>query len=349
LTIASRPVPTGPVPRTPAARTPGPATPAPEAAAHAAVAPVRAEIAAHADWSADPRKRWASLARRGNDGGWVVLAPRPVGDPAALLAGLLRDGGAAALGLDLPLGVPRGWAAGRAEAGFPALLRALPEASPFWRVADDLGAVSASAPFYPRRGVRGMTRASHAAALGLEGPAALMRLCDRATAARPAGAPPFWTLGANQTGKAAITAWRDWLGPALRAGAPIALWPFDGGLRALLRPGRAVLAEVYPAEAMRQVGVALRGSKRRRADRLGALPSLRRAMARLGAVPDAAAEAALRDGFGDDAAGEDRFDSLVGLLGMLAVLDGARADFVPDDPWVRRWEGWVLGQDELPR
>ena len=85
----------------------------------------------------------------------------------------------------------------------------------------------------------------------------LSRWCDRATAERPAGAPLFWTLGANQSGKAAITAWRDWIVPALgahgrnpgRRNRPIRLWPFEGGLHALLAPGVAVLAEVYPAEA----------------------------------------------------------------------------------------------------
>src|SRR3712207_211963 len=56
-----------------------------------------------------------------------------------------------------------------------------------------------------------------------------------------------------------------------------------------------------------------------------------------------------RSGFGADAAGEDRFDSVIGLLGLVGVLDGARPDFVPADPWIRRWEGWVLGQTALPR
>ena len=114
-----------------------------------------------------------------------------------------------------------------------------------WRPRPDFFAVSAgletvgpARPFYPARGVRGMTRAAHAAALGFAGPAGLSRWCDRATAERPAGAPLFWTLGANQSGKAAISAWRDWLVPALAAGAPIRLWPFEGGLHALLAPGR---------------------------------------------------------------------------------------------------------------
>jgi hypothetical protein len=39
----------------------------------------------------------------------------------------------------------------------------------------------------------------------------------------------------------------------------------------------------------------------------------------------------------------------VGLLGFTGVLDGARPDFVPDDPWVRRREGRVLGRTTLPR
>jgi hypothetical protein len=54
-------------------------------------------------------------------------------------------------------------------------------------------------------------------------------------------------------------------------------------------------------------------------------------------------------GFGAESAGEDRLDCVLGLLCMVAVIDGRRADFVPADDMVRRWEGWVLGQRELPR
>jgi hypothetical protein len=193
-----------------------------------------------------------------------------------------------------------------------------------------------------------MTRAAHAAALGLPGGAdALHRACDRATAERPAGAPPFWTLGANQSGKAAIHAWREVLIPALHGGGaapPVALWPFNGPFRALLRPGTVAVAECYPAEAMRQLGIRPLGSKRRHADRLALVPALRAAMAVLGAGPDDALDALMRDGFGADAAGEDRFDCVLGALGTLAVIEGRRTDEAPDDPWIRRWEGWVLGQ-----
>ncbi|WP_235924933.1 hypothetical protein [Roseomonas harenae] len=193
-----------------------------------------------------------------------------------------------------------------------------------------------------------MTRAAHATALGFTGPEHLSRLCDRATAERPAGAPLFWTLGANQTGKAAITAWRDWLAPALAAGAPLRLWPFEGGLHALLAPGTATLAETYPTEAMRQLGIHLPGSKRAQVARRAAAPSIRAAMARLQVQPSRTLQSAIEAGFGPDAAGEDRFDSLLGLLCVISVLDGARPDFIPDDPWIRSWEGWVLGQTALP-
>jgi hypothetical protein len=303
-------------------------------------------IAAHADWSKDPRKRWVAVARR-EGRGWRALAPRPVGDPAALAAALIAEG-PATLGLDLPLGLPRGLAAGRREPGFPAFLAGLAARPGFFEVNDSLATVSPERPFYPARPARGMTRAEHAAALGLDGPDALNRACDRATRLRPAGAPLLWTLGPNQSGRAAIAAWRDWLAPALAAGAPYALWPFEGGLHALQRAGRLVLAECYPAEAMRTRGIPRLGSKRSAAARRLTAPALREAMAALRVEPGGSLAAEIADGFGARADGEDRFDSLIGLLGLIAVLDGAQPDHVPQDPWIHRWEGWVLGQTEAP-
>jgi hypothetical protein len=304
-------------------------------------------IAAHADWSVDPRKRQVSIAHH-RDGRWHAEAPVTVGDPALLVRRLLSGGAALVLGLDLPLGLPRAYALGRPEAGFLPFLRGLEAGAGFFEVAAQLGSVSAARPFYPARGLKGMTRAAHAAALGLAGPASLSRLCDLATTERPAGAPLFWTLGANQTGKAAISAWRDWLSPALAGRAPYRLWPFEGLLRDLVEPGVAVLAETYPAEAMRHLGVRLAGSKRAPEARRAAAPSLHLAMRRLGVVPSGALEQALEHGFGLDAVAEDRFDSLLGLLCVVGVLGGTRPDIVPDDPWVRHWEGWVLGQAAQP-
>lgn len=306
-------------------------------------------LAAHADWSVDPRKRWVAVARR-DGAGWKLAAPQPVGDVSTFLARLREaaDGGAVALGLDLPLGLPRAYAARRPETDFMHFLRASGNWPDFFRVCATLDEVRSERPFYPARGIAGMTRAAHAAALGLGGASGLSRLCDRATSERPAGAPMFWTLGANQTGKAAIAAWRDMLVPALLAGEDMRVWPFAGAFRSLLAPGAVAVAETYPAEALRHLGIRLTGSKRRQMDRAAVAPGMRAALARLGVAPDTALVNAVADGFGADAAGEDRFDCVLGVLCVVNVLVGNRPDDTPGDVWITRWEGWVLGQTSLP-
>ena len=281
------------------------------------------------------------------DAAWVVSVA-PVGEVGTLLTRLraLAGGAPVALGVDFPIGLPRAYAARHLDQAtdFPVFLHGLAQRPGFFAVCDLLDEVGPARPFYPMRGVRGMTRLSHAVALGLDDAAGLSRACDRATLDRPAGAPLFWTLGANQTGKAAISAWRDLLLPALAAPDPPALWPFDGALLPLLHANQVVLAEAYPAEAMRQLGLRMGGSKRRHADRLALAPAIGAAMDRLSARPDPALAQSLTHGFGQDAAGEDRMDCVLGLLGVLQVLAGRRTDSAPDDPWIRRWEGWVLGQ-----
>jgi hypothetical protein len=87
-------------------------------------------------------------------------------------------------------------------------------------------------------------------ALGLDSPADLLRACECATTVpnkRNKACELFWTLGANQVGRAAIAGWRDLLAPALREGTTT-LWPFHGDLAPLLESGRIVVAETYPAE-----------------------------------------------------------------------------------------------------
>ena len=285
----------------------------------------------------------------GQPGGWHVAAPQPVGCLPTLFGRLAQAGDPVVLGVDFPIGLPRAYAAQLpGDADFPAFLRGLATRPGFFSVCDTVAEVAADRPFYPRRGRRGMTRLSHATALGLGSADGLSRWCDRATAERPAGAPLFWTLGANQSGKAAISAWRDLLLPAVASPAPPLLWPFDGPLLSLVRPGRVAVAETYPAEAMRHLALRMGGSKRRQSDRAKLVPGLAAALAARKAAAEPALRAALLDGFGRDAAGEDRFDSLLGLLGVLGVLDGARPDTAPPDRWVQRWEGWVLGQTALP-
>jgi hypothetical protein len=311
--------------------------------------PVPASLVAHADWSIDPRKRWVAVARRAGSG-WVLSAPRPVGEVASFLMRLRAEaeGGPVALGVDLPVGVPRAYAMRRGEKDFRHFLDATRNWPDFFRVCAELDELAPERPFYPARGVAGMTRAAHAAALGLGTATGLSRACDRATAERPAGAPLFWTLGANQSGKAAIAAWRDMLLPALAAGEDLRLWPFAGPFCSLLASGAVVLAETYPAEALRHLGIRLKGSKRRQADRAAVAALVVSAMQRLDVVPEAALGIAVASGFGADPAGEDRFDCVLGVLCVLNVLAGNRPDTAPNDPWVRRWEGWVLGQTALP-
>ena len=319
-------------------------------------------LAAHADWSVAAGKRWLCRAWRepgrepgrevGREAwGWRVAAPEPVGEVSTLPARLIAEAGGApvALGVDFPLGLPRAYVA-RHLAGrfrdFPDFLAHIVHFPDFFEVSPTLATVAPGRPFYPARGYRCMTRAAHAAALGLDSAADLSRACDRATAERPAGAPLFWTLGANQSGKAAIHAWRALLiapHPALR------LWPFAGPFRQLLAPGRVVIAETYPAEAQRQLGIARIGSKRRQGDRAALAEALRLVLAALGADASPELAAMIADGFGADAAGEDRFDCLLGLLGVLGVLAGRRPDMPPPDPWLATWEGWVLGQTAEPR
>jgi len=310
-----------------------------------------ATIAAHADWSVDPRKRWAAIAY-GEADIWHLAAPVPVGDVATFPARLraMADGGAVALGVDLPLGLPRAYAALLPERDFPHFLTTVSTRPDFFQVCPSLAEVGLGRPFYPARGVAGMTRAAHALALGFPGAHGLSRACDRATAERPAGAPLFWTLGANQSGKAAIAAWRDMLLPNLAGDDDgIRLWPFAGAFRALLTPGKVALAETYPAEALRHFGITLNGSKRRQADRAAVAARLRAVMMALAVRSDPALEQAIATGFGSDPAGEDRFDCILGVLCVLNVLAGNRPDIAPTDTWIRRWEGWVLGQTALPR
>ena len=321
-----------------------------------AAGPFGCRLALHADWSWHPSKRWMTCALW-QDGAWHAEAPEPVGDTGSLLHRLraMAQGGRVAFGIDCPLGLPRAYAglyAGLHDdfRGFLAGLDDMPE---FLQVCHSLDQLSGRRPFYPQRGLRGMSRAAHAAALGLPDAAALSRVCDRATATRPAGAPVLWTLGANQSGKAAIAAWRDLVLPALReAPERLHLWPFDGDVAAWGRtpalPGQLLLAETYPAEALDQLGLrlrngTLRGSKRRQGDRAALADALRTLFDQLQVRLSVRLGNELEGGFGADANGEDRFDSVLGLTCMLSVLAGHRSDHLPDDPWVHAWEGWVMG------
>ncbi|WP_460253379.1 hypothetical protein [Acidiphilium sp. MT5] len=322
-------------------------------------------LAAHADWSVNPAKRVITHALRqagrqtGRQAGrhagrWMVDAPEPVGPPGDLLARLLRRaaGAPVAFGVDFPLGLPRAYAARAGITDFPTWLRGLPPDAPLFRVCDRLDELSLARPFYPRASVTGAGhQAALAHALGLAGPQDLRRAADHPTARRPGGAPLFWTLGANQCGKAALSGWRDCLLPAFAAQTKLRLWPFEGEFRALLQPAQIVIAETYPAEALVQLGLTLRGSKRNQADRQALAPDLLRSLAQLQAEPSPALHHAISSGFGPSPTGEDQFDSLLGVLNVIAVINGAPdrpPDHSPPSSLSDPVEGWVLGQIDWP-
>jgi hypothetical protein len=191
------------------------------------------------------------------------------------------------------------------------------------------------------------------AGIGLGSVDDLRRVCDHAVpGAMGAAAPVFWLVWAQQVGKAAITAWREVVAPAV-ALPHVRLWPMDGALTQLVTTGRTVLAEVYPRAAYTwPLGFPRAGwSKRRQDDRRArAVDAGQWIRARGPSIVLAPAmQAALDDGFGAAPSGEDPFDATMGALQMIAVLDG----LVPEAPAGimeaagsrrRGTEGWILGR-----
>lgn len=152
----------------------------------------------------------------------------------------------------------------------------------------------------------------------------------------------FWTLWGNQVGKGAISGWREVIAPNLDT---IGLWPFQGSIAELEATRQVIVAETYPGEVYSHIGISSRlmGSKRKQQGRKRAAPAVLDWIEAHG-VDGARVRDIVEDGFTSRPSGEDAFDALVGLLGMLEVLEGRRSEGVPDTPTVARWEGWILGQ-----
>ncbi len=315
-------------------------------------------VVAHADWGTAPGKRQVAVAVRQGDGRYLAGPARRVGPDGGVLQRMgvpgERPPGAVVLGFDFPIGLPRRYAE---LVGLVDFRSALPgfgsgEWADFYRVAASREEIGLRRPFYPATPGRRGDRARHHLyeALGLDGPA-LLRRCER-----PGAEALFWTLGGRQVGKAAIDGWREVLAPALRDGRQdVALWPFDGPLGQLVEQGALVAAETYPREFYGHLGVSFaRGpgpaprSKRRQEDRLGNAAALLAWTDKTGTVLAPALRDAIAGGFGPGGGGEDRFDSVVGLFGMLNVVLGRRDPGVPaGDEAVRRVEGWILGRSPV--
>jgi hypothetical protein len=308
---------------------------------------LRPSVVIHADWSAGPEKRWLAAAVRRADGRYKLAPTARIGPLEDLWRSLEQAGGQVLLGFDFPLGLPRAYAERAGIDDFVAVLEHFGEGRwrQFYDVASEPLEIGVERPFFPLR-PGGCRRQELLDGLGLCEWADLLRRCDRRSATRNAACALFWTLGGSQVGKAAIAGWRDLLAPALRAGLDVALWPFHGPLGELLARHRFVVAETYPAEVYGHLDLSLRrhGGKRSQVARRANAASMLAQLRRLGVAAEPAARAEIADGFGAGASGEDRFDAVVGLLGMLNVVLGRRPPGEPDDPIVRRIEGWNLGQ-----
>lgn len=310
----------------------------------------RPGVVAHADWSVHPGKRWLCVATR--DGpAYTIAAPEPVGDPDTLPTRLvLRSADRAVLlGVDFPLGLPMAFARRARLGSFLEFLEAAGHGrwQDVYRLCETPDEIDIERPFYPAR--PGGTRQTHLLeGLGIRELDALRRRCELKTDERGAAAPLFWTLGGQQVGRAAISGWQELLSkPAAHDRPALRLWPFEGGLARLLEPESVVVAETYPAESATQVGLKAPGrgwSKRRQSDRaMHAIALTRWAFSRRVTISDALTSL-LRDGFGDLKNGEDMFDSLLGVAGMLEVVLGRRPEMPPMTNERRVIEGWILGQ-----
>jgi hypothetical protein len=309
------------------------------------------DVVAHADWGLDPRKRQVAVAtRRPGDAAGparyriVSVAAAPAGDLFAKLQARYRVA-AYLIGFDFTLGLPRAYAAAAGVPDFPAFLSRI--GSPPWTEFDQVAVradeISLRRPFYPHR-PGGTRRAQLQDALGLSAQQ-LRRRCDGTDAETL-----FWTLGGKQAGKSSLHGWRM-IRQARAGGADLALWPFDGSLPELLARGGIVVAEAYPREFYQYIGAppAARWSKRRRADRLLCIPALLAWADRLGVSWDAAVGQRVTDGCDSGPTGEDEFDAVIGVLGMISVLTGAVPPGVPaDDQAVLETEGWILGRAAGP-
>jgi len=311
-------------------------------------------LVVHADWGTSPKKRWMTYATRAGDR-YTVEPPEPVGDTHTLLRRLRSKGmgGPVIIGFDFPIGVPVNYAR---QAGVDDFLAWLPRLGAgkwdrFYDVAERAEEISTCRPFYPFR--PGGTRLRYLLdGLGMETAVDLLRWCERPHPDRPVASPLFWTLGPKQVGKAAISGWREVLETGLQdPELAMAIWPFSGRLRELLRPGRLVVVETYPAEFYHHLvvvwssglpaGEGGKGSQNARAANAFTLLSWAKTR-RVDLHP--VLQDAIRNGFGPLPSGEDQFDATVGLFGMLNVLLGHRINDEPRSEEIRKIEGWIFGQ-----
>lgn len=317
-------------------------------------------IVAHADWSSNPEKRWLAKAELSEGCRYAIDPPQKVGTLGTLFERLHEQAGPnnwILIGFDFPIGLPYVYAR---QIGIDDFIRLLPKLGAgrwqgFYEVAHTPEEINIYRPFYPHRPL-GARRKYLMDALNVHSFDDLRRTCEKAYPGRRAASPLFWAVGGQQVGKAAISGWRDLLAPQRgRLGSSLSFWPFEGRLADLGLPGHIVVAETYPAEFYSHLNIAFshasagdRSGKRVQEDRSANATTLFNWAMQNFVVLSPQLSVEIRKGFGPSRYGEDRFDAVIGLLGMLNVIFGKRSEAWPKDESIRRIEGWILGQAPLP-
>jgi hypothetical protein len=300
----------------------------------------------HADWGSKPSKRWCAKATLGEDKRYTASEPTPVGEPTKLIENLksaVSDTGIAFAGFDFPIGVPAHYAK---RAGISKFRDLLPELGKgkwgeFYSVCDEPEQISVQQPFYPNRSLERHKQQHLLDALDAETMFNLLRICERGGKGQRQACSLFWTLGAKAVGKAALKGWEHVLVPAIKDNS-VRLWPFDGKLESLFKPGKTVIAETYPAECYGWFPgdpLASKTDVNSRRNFGSNLLTWARG-SEVAIAPEL--ENAIKAGFPDGE--DDAFDAVVGLFGMLQVCLEQRATGEPDDNPVREVEGWILGR-----
>lgn len=110
------------------------------------------------------------------------------------------------------------------------------------------------------------------------------------------------------------------------------VWPFQESFADVMDQGAVVIAETYPGEVYRWLGFQLAGRKSDIANLVAAAPKLLGWLRTRGVRASPALVAEIEAGFAGRAS-DDRFDAVVGAMGLLDVALGVRADGAPmDDP-----------------
>ena len=253
-------------------------------------------------------------------------------------------------GFDFPIGVPAKWAEKRKLGSFPSFLDELAKDSEslFFKVAGSKHEISLKRPFYPATAKAGVKQEHLYQRLGFQSFGELRRKCEARTDNRQAACPLFWTLGANQVGKGAISGWQEVVMPCVKAGAR--LWPFDGELGLESSKGLTI-AETYPAEIYGWLEIdSIRKAGKRNPDARKAVANQILTWASSKGVSIALTlQEIVKNGFGEKPEGEDPFDAFCGVCGMIEVASGCRHHGAPTDEAIRKHEGWILGlkKDDL--